>query len=252
VAAKTGTSEAYHDNWAIGYTRAVTVGVWVGNFDRRPLIGSSGVAGAGPVFHAVMLAAARRATGTTTGSDELATAARPERTVRRTICALSGMAAAPWCPAATEEWIAADVPAPACSWHRRTASGIVVDYPAEYHAWAASQRRLFASVAPSAPTPAPGERLDGLPPPPPTVLRVLNPPDGAVYLIDPTLRREFQTIGLRVAAGDEARIEWRVDGSIVGSATAGKAIDWALAVGRHVVSANDGHGHRAEVAFDVK
>jgi penicillin-binding protein 1C len=36
-AAKTGTSQAYHDNWAIGYTKDVTVGVWVGNFDRTPL-----------------------------------------------------------------------------------------------------------------------------------------------------------------------------------------------------------------------
>src|SRR5581483_12261586 len=58
VAAKTGTSQAYRDNWAIGYTRSVTVGVWVGNFDRRPLVGSSGVSGAGPIFHAIMLAAA--------------------------------------------------------------------------------------------------------------------------------------------------------------------------------------------------
>ena len=37
VAVKTGTSQAYHDNWTIGYTRDVTVGVWVGNFDRTPL-----------------------------------------------------------------------------------------------------------------------------------------------------------------------------------------------------------------------
>ena len=48
VAAKTGTSTAYHDNWAVGYTREVTVGVWVGNFDRTPLRDSSGVTGAGP------------------------------------------------------------------------------------------------------------------------------------------------------------------------------------------------------------
>src|SRR5512143_2852673 len=60
VAAKTGTSQAYHDNWTIGYTRDVTVGVWVGNFDRTPLQSSSGVTGAGPIFHAVMLAAMRR------------------------------------------------------------------------------------------------------------------------------------------------------------------------------------------------
>jgi penicillin-binding protein 1C len=60
VAVKTGTSQAYHDNWTIGYTREVTVGVWVGNFDRTPLRDSSGVTGAGPIFHAVMLAAERR------------------------------------------------------------------------------------------------------------------------------------------------------------------------------------------------
>ena len=57
---KTGTSQAYHDNWTVGYTRDVTVGVWVGNFDRTPLRNSSGVTGAGPIFHAVMLAAVAR------------------------------------------------------------------------------------------------------------------------------------------------------------------------------------------------
>src|SRR5258708_2381167 len=56
VAVKTGTSEGYRDNWTIGYTREVTVGVWVGNFDRTPLRNSSGVTGAGPIFHGIMLA----------------------------------------------------------------------------------------------------------------------------------------------------------------------------------------------------
>ena len=41
VAVKTGTSQAYHDNWTVGYTRDVTVGVWVGNFDRTPLADSA-------------------------------------------------------------------------------------------------------------------------------------------------------------------------------------------------------------------
>src|SRR5207248_10398386 len=58
VAVKTGTSQAYRDNWTIGYTRDVTVGVWVGNFDRQELRHSSGITGAGPIFHAVMMAAA--------------------------------------------------------------------------------------------------------------------------------------------------------------------------------------------------
>ncbi len=63
VAVKTGTSQAYHDNWTVGYTRDVTIGVWVGNFDRTPLKSSTGVTGAAPIFHAVMLAAMRRVHG---------------------------------------------------------------------------------------------------------------------------------------------------------------------------------------------
>ncbi len=59
VAAKTGTSQNFHDNWVVGFTADFTVGVWVGNFDRTPLAGATGVTGAGPVFHAVMLAAHR-------------------------------------------------------------------------------------------------------------------------------------------------------------------------------------------------
>jgi len=54
-AAKTGTSSDYHDNWCLGFTREFTVGVWAGNFDFSPMKGLSGVAGAGPIFHRVML-----------------------------------------------------------------------------------------------------------------------------------------------------------------------------------------------------
>lgn len=60
VSAKTGTSSDFHDNWVIGSSARVTVGVWVGNFDRTPLRNASGVTGAGPVFRSVMLAAEDR------------------------------------------------------------------------------------------------------------------------------------------------------------------------------------------------
>ncbi|HEV3138910.1 MAG TPA: penicillin-binding protein 1C, partial [Vicinamibacterales bacterium] len=131
VAAKTGTSQAYRDNWTIGYTREVTVGVWVGNFDRRPLIGSSGVTGAGPIFHNVMLAAMRQVNGAR-GSQpsgawtvrESPTAARPSGTVRRSICALSGLAATDSCPRVIEEWTAAEDRSTPCYWHRPTAGGV--------------------------------------------------------------------------------------------------------------------------------
>jgi penicillin-binding protein 1C len=55
VAAKTGTSPDHRDNWVAGFTREHTVVVWVGNPDGRPLRGTSGLEGAGPVFRQVLL-----------------------------------------------------------------------------------------------------------------------------------------------------------------------------------------------------
>jgi penicillin-binding protein 1C len=55
-AAKTGTSKDMRDNWCIGYTQHYTVAVWVGNFEGDPMLEVSGVTGAAPVWHALMLA----------------------------------------------------------------------------------------------------------------------------------------------------------------------------------------------------
>ncbi len=59
VAAKTGTTRNSRDNWTIGYTPSRVVGVWVGNADNSPMKGTSGVTGAGPIFHDVVLVAQR-------------------------------------------------------------------------------------------------------------------------------------------------------------------------------------------------
>lgn len=56
MAAKTGTSKDYKDNFALGYTPRWTVGVWVGNFDASSMQQVSGVTGAGPILHDVALA----------------------------------------------------------------------------------------------------------------------------------------------------------------------------------------------------
>lgn len=54
TAVKTGTSKDMRDNWAIGYSRRYTVGVWVGNADGAPMWDVSGVSGAAPIWHRVM------------------------------------------------------------------------------------------------------------------------------------------------------------------------------------------------------
>jgi penicillin-binding protein 1C len=53
-AVKTGTSKDMRDNWCVGFTDRYTVGVWVGNFDGRPMWDVSGVTGAAPVWRDVV------------------------------------------------------------------------------------------------------------------------------------------------------------------------------------------------------
>jgi len=59
VAAKTGTSKGYRDNWTVGFTDDVTVAVWVGNFDGSAMQNVSGITGAAPLFRAAITAAMR-------------------------------------------------------------------------------------------------------------------------------------------------------------------------------------------------
>jgi penicillin-binding protein 1C len=54
TAVKTGTSKDMRDNWCIGFSEKYTVGVWVGNFDGKPMWDVSGVTGAAPVWRDVM------------------------------------------------------------------------------------------------------------------------------------------------------------------------------------------------------
>ncbi|MEO0563795.1 MAG: penicillin-binding transpeptidase domain-containing protein, partial [Chloroflexota bacterium] len=51
---KTGTTNDIKDNWTIGYTRNVVVGVWVGNSNGDPMVNSSGLTGAAPIWNRVM------------------------------------------------------------------------------------------------------------------------------------------------------------------------------------------------------
>ncbi len=54
AAAKTGTTNDFRDNWTMGYTTEIAVGVWVGNTDNSPMIQVSGVTGAGPIWRGIM------------------------------------------------------------------------------------------------------------------------------------------------------------------------------------------------------
>lgn len=58
VAVKTGTTNDKRDNWTIGWSNSVMVGVWVGNNDNAPMKNvASGVTGASPIWRKIMLEA---------------------------------------------------------------------------------------------------------------------------------------------------------------------------------------------------
>lgn len=61
VAVKTGTSNDKRDNWTIGYTPNLVVGVWVGNNDNTPMHPTlvSGITGAAPIWQKTMTEAIR-------------------------------------------------------------------------------------------------------------------------------------------------------------------------------------------------
>jgi penicillin-binding protein 1C len=216
---KTGTSQAYHDNWTVGYTRAVTVGVWVGNFDRSALRNSSGVTGAGPIFHAVMLAAMRRVNI----NDETPIVDRPDDLEQQPICALSGLRPSTSCPSIESEWLPRDAPVEFCAWHH--ASGVT--WPAEYREWAAARERR--PVPPRA-TAARDVRF-----------RITSPPNDATSLVDPTLHREVQSLHLR--ATHDAK--WLVDGKPA-------AREWPLRAGQHTIVATNDRGERDRVYITVR
>jgi membrane peptidoglycan carboxypeptidase len=54
VAAKTGTTNDFRDNWTIGFTPQIAVAVWVGNNDNEAMKDVTGLSGAAPIWHGVM------------------------------------------------------------------------------------------------------------------------------------------------------------------------------------------------------
>ena len=55
VAAKTGTTQLFKDNWTLGFTPTLATAVWIGNPNNAPLShNSTGIVGAAPIWHKFM------------------------------------------------------------------------------------------------------------------------------------------------------------------------------------------------------
>ncbi len=96
AAAKTGTTTDFRDNWTLGYTPDLAVGVWAGNADNAPMYRVTGITGAGPIWHDFMEAAHRNLPPRVF--------AKPDGLVEREICDASGLLATADCARVRREF----------------------------------------------------------------------------------------------------------------------------------------------------
>jgi len=151
AAVKTGTTTNFHDNWTIGYTPALLVGVWVGNSNYEAMHTVSGVTGAAPIWNEVMRAFLQ-------GQPDRPFP-RPAGLEQIEVCEPSGLLPTPACPRTRMEWfISGSEPRRADTYYRqilidgltgraanettppeRLRSVIALDLPLEAQAWARAQ-----------------------------------------------------------------------------------------------------------------
>jgi membrane carboxypeptidase/penicillin-binding protein PbpC len=271
AAAKTGTTTDFRDNWTVGYTPNLVVGVWVGNTDHSPMIEVSGISGAGPIWHDFIREALK-------GQPELAFA-RPDGLIKVEVCELSGLLPTPECPRRVPEWfIKGTEPTAYDTFYRRAAidaetgalatestpperiaERVYIVLPPEAREWAASQG--------IEPLPDEVPSTDGAP----SVdgaesalaqgfggLRLLAPDPYTVYTISPRTPIETQQIAISAGVSPGThRVEYLLNGETIGAAdSAPWEIWWQLEAGEHVLVAKaalaDGTVERSEpVPFTV-
>jgi penicillin-binding protein 1C len=256
VAAKTGTTRNSRDNWTLGYTTRVAVGVWVGNADNSPMVGTSGVTGAGPIFHDVMEAAAK-------GHPE-EEFPQPQGLKQLTICRLSGKLPTPECPHKMEEWfMVGKEPTEQDDMYRRiaidTRNGLLASEtcPKEFvtekvmavfppglrtwafeNGWPQPPREYSTLCPPNSSTPNPSSTGGGGYAEGPW-LTIIRPQPNDSYKLEPMIPNDSEKIIFRAQAdASVSKIEWFVDGAKVGEGIAPDfRFDWLPKVGIFQVEA---------------
>jgi penicillin-binding protein 1C len=231
AAAKTGTTTDFRDNWVMGYTPNLVVGVWVGNADNAPMVEVTGVSGAGPIYNQFMRQVL-------TGQPELEFV-QPDGLVRVEICTLSGLLPKDNCPLRRLEWfIEGTEPTGFDNYYqnfaidRRTGELATEDTPPEYvtvetfvvlpqeaRDWAIQNGLRLP------PTGAYASDAD--------TVRLLAPDPYTEYEISPITPRETQRLRLSVAApANTVSVTYLLNGVALGSSAEQPfALWWPLEIG---------------------
>ena len=236
VAVKTGTTSNFHDNWTVGYTLSLVVGVWVGNSDYQAMRDVNGLTGAAPIWQETIRAVLQNR------PEE--NFVRPADMLQLSVCTYSGLLPTSICDKTHLEWfIPGTQPTQLDTVYRQvwvdSSTGllaedstpadrrrqiVVLDLPPTVQRWAHSQGiQLFSDL--SSPTAAvqPGE------------LVMISPEPNTTYKISDKLTSADQQLPIETAASQGVTgITLWVDGRQLGSCpSVPYLLWWQLSEGTH-------------------
>ena len=236
VAVKTGTTSNFHDNWTVGYTPSLVVGVWVGNSDYQAMQDVNGLTGAAPIWQETIRAILQNR------PEE--NFVRPPDMLQLNVCTYSGVLPTSLCDKTHLEWfIPGTQPTQFDTVYRQvwidSATGlmandstpldqrrqvIVLDLPPTAQRWAHSQGiRLLSDL-----TAEPAALQSG-------ELVMVSPEPDSTYQISDKLALSDQQLPIEAAAGQGVTsISLWVDDRQLGScASAPYLLWWQLSAGTH-------------------
>jgi penicillin-binding protein 1C len=238
AAVKTGTTTNFHDNWTIGYTPDLLVGVWVGNSGHEPMHNVTGLTGAAPIWHEVMR-------GLLQGQPDQ-TFARPDGLTEVEVCEPSGLLPTAACQHTRTEWfITGTEPTQADSIYQqvwidaltnaladdstpieRRKSLNVMNLPAQAQAWARSQGILLLSDY---------SQSSGIISQQENQLVLLSPRPNTVYRMDSDFDPSAQQLHIEVAAGTGiSKVTIWMDGNLLATLSTPPYLAWwTLSPGEH-------------------
>jgi len=238
AAVKTGTTTNFHDNWTIGYTPDLLVGVWVGNSGYEAMHNVTGLTGAAPIWHEVMRGLLHE---------------RPDHPFERPagltqvkVCDLSGLLPTTTCPHVQTEWfITGTEPTQTDTIHQqvwidaltsslantstpveRRKSVTVLDLPLEAQAWARAQGLPLLADYSQAET-STSQPLNKL--------VLLSPTPNTTYRIDPNFDPASQQLQIEAAVGQgisEVTV-WMDENLLAPLSSPPYQTWWTLSAGEH-------------------
>lgn len=253
VAVKTGTTTNFHDNWTIGYTPDLVVGVWVGNSGYEAMRDVTGLTGAAPIWHELMR-------GLLQGRPDHPFT-RPDGLIQVEVCDLSGLLPTSACPNTRAEWfIAGTEPTQTDTVYQqiwidaltnsiandstpieRRQSVTVLNLPVEAREWAREQGLpLLSDYSQTSENISQQENQ----------LALLSPRPNTAYRIDPNFDPASQQIQIEVAAGQGiSQVTIWADGNLLATFSSPPyQAWWTLSAGEHRFWAEgmDANGQRVK------